>query len=129
MINYLEVINNELEGTPFKIAYRTRNEALLYVVNNLPYRQDEDLEEGEELKEEFFLFFSFLLLTNPCIFAAETKKDMDFYNRYRPSDEHRREELIRKIEAAVNSLTLEELEALHYDMLTKNYGMNELGEL
>ena len=54
---------------------------------------------------------------------------MDFYNRYRPSDEHRREELIRKIEAAVNSLTLEELEALHYDMLTKNYGMNEIGEL
>ena len=77
----------------------------------------------------FFSFFSFLLLTNPCIFAAETKKDMDFYNRYRPSDEHRREELIRKIEAAVNSLTLEELETLHYDMLTKNYGMNEIGEL
>lgn len=36
-------------------------------------------------------------------------------------DEYRREELIRKIERTVNNLTLEELEALHYDLLTKNY--------
>ena len=64
VINYLEVINNELEGTPFKIAYRTRNEALLYVVNNLPYRQDEDLEEGEELKEEFIFFILFFFIIN-----------------------------------------------------------------
>lgn len=47
---------------------------------------------------------------------------MDFYKKYSSSDEDRREELIKKIEAAVNSLTLEELEALHYDMMTKNYG-------
>jgi len=45
---------------------------------------------------------------------------MDFYKKY-GSSESRREELIRKIEAAVNNLTLEELEALHYDMMTKNY--------
>lgn len=32
-INYLQKVNDKLEGTPFKIAYRTRNEALLYVVN------------------------------------------------------------------------------------------------
>lgn len=41
-IKYLESVNEELEGTPFKIAYRTRNEALLYVVNNLPYKKDKD---------------------------------------------------------------------------------------
>lgn len=40
-IGYLEAINDKLEGTPFKIAYRTRNEFLLYVVNNLPYNKDE----------------------------------------------------------------------------------------
>lgn len=46
---------------------------------------------------------------------------MEFNNTYSYSDEYRREELIRKIEHVINSLTLEELEALHYDMLTKNY--------
>lgn len=39
-IQYLQEINAVLEGTPFKIAYRTRNEFLLYVVNNLPYRKN-----------------------------------------------------------------------------------------
>ena len=48
-LDYLQKINGVLEGTPFKIAYRTRNEFLLYVVNNLPYCKDEngnDLEQG-----------------------------------------------------------------------------------
>ena len=40
VIDYLEKINAQLEGTPFKVAYRTRNEFLLYVVNNLPYKQE-----------------------------------------------------------------------------------------
>lgn len=39
-ILYLQEINAVLEGSPFKIAYRTRNEFLLYVVNNLPYRKN-----------------------------------------------------------------------------------------
>lgn len=37
VLQYLETINEKLECTPFKVAYRTRNEFLLYVVNNLPY--------------------------------------------------------------------------------------------
>lgn len=37
------------------------------------------------------------------------------------SDEYRREELIRIIEHSVERLTLPELEALYYDMSTKNY--------
>ena len=48
-LGYLQKVNDVLEGTPFKIAYRTRNEFLLYVVNNLPYCKDEngnDLEQG-----------------------------------------------------------------------------------
>jgi len=47
---------------------------------------------------------------------------MDFNKNYGASnDDYRREELIKKIERAVSNLTLEELEALHYDMTTKNY--------
>lgn len=48
-LGYLQKVNDVLEGTPFKVAYRTRNELLLYVVNNLPYCKDEngnDLEQG-----------------------------------------------------------------------------------
>ncbi len=37
------------------------------------------------------------------------------------TDEFRRDELIRQIERAVERLTLEELEALYYDMSTKSY--------
>ena len=42
VLTYLDAVNAVLEGTPFKVAYRTRNEFLLYVVNNLPYCKDEN---------------------------------------------------------------------------------------
>lgn len=51
-LEYLSAVNKKLEGTPFKIAYRTRNEFLLYVVNNLPYNQDE---EGKELPQGYVI--------------------------------------------------------------------------
>jgi hypothetical protein len=44
VLNYLNAINNALKGTPFRIAYRTRNEFLLYVIENLKY-------QGEMSKE------------------------------------------------------------------------------
>ena len=44
-IAYLESINATLDKTPFKIAYRTRNELLLYVVNNLSWKTDDELED------------------------------------------------------------------------------------
>ena len=47
-LQYLEAVNGQLEGTPFKVAYRTRNEFLLYVVNNLPYNKDKD---GNEIPQ------------------------------------------------------------------------------
>ena len=47
-IQYLQEINAVLEGTPFKIAYRTRNEFLLYVVNNLSYRKNN---QGQEITQ------------------------------------------------------------------------------
>ncbi len=45
VLTYLDAVNSVLEGTPFKIAYRTRNEFLLYVVNNLPYKKGENDED------------------------------------------------------------------------------------
>ena len=46
---------------------------------------------------------------------------MSYTDRFGQSEEYRREELIRKIEYSVEKLTLQELEALYYDMSTKNY--------
>lgn len=51
-IDYLQSINDKLNGTPFKIAYRTRNEFLLYVVNNLPYSKDE---KGNDLNQNYVI--------------------------------------------------------------------------
>ena len=46
---------------------------------------------------------------------------MAYTGRFGQSDDFRRDELIRVIENSVESLTLQELEALYYDMSTKNY--------
>ena len=51
-IGYLAKLNEILEGTPFKVAYRTRNEFLLYVVNNLPYSMDK---EGNKLPQGYVI--------------------------------------------------------------------------
>lgn len=46
---------------------------------------------------------------------------MDFNRRMSGSDEYRREELIKNIELALSKLSLSELEAISYDLLTKGY--------
>ena len=46
---------------------------------------------------------------------------MAYTGKFGQSEEYRREELIRVIEHSVEKLTLQELEALYYDMNTKNY--------
>ena len=46
---------------------------------------------------------------------------MPYTKSYSQSDDYRREELLRTIEHALTKLTLQELEALYYDMSTKNY--------
>lgn len=78
-INYLQAINEKLEGTPFKIAYRTRNEVLLYVVNNLPYNKDE---KGEELSQEYIIARALDEITNMKILSRiegdETKVSKAF---------------------------------------------------
>lgn len=52
ILDYLKSINNALDKTPFKIAYRTRNEFLLYVVNNLPYNKDAD---GNDITDDIVI--------------------------------------------------------------------------
>lgn len=80
-IDYLQKINDKLEGTPFKIAYRTRNEVLLYVVNNLPYKQIEG-DEDSEYKDEFVIARALDEITNMKILSRiegdETKVSMKF---------------------------------------------------
>lgn len=46
---------------------------------------------------------------------------MAYSGRFGQSEEYRREELIRIIEHSLEKLTPQELEALYYDMSTKNY--------
>ena len=80
-IDYLQKINGKLEGTPFKIAYRTRNEALLYVVNNLPYNKIEG-DDGSTLKEEYVIARALDEITNMKILSRiegdETKVSKTF---------------------------------------------------
>lgn len=81
VIAYLKVINGKLEGTPFKIAYRTRNEFLLYVVNNLPYNKDEN---GEDVNQDFIIARALDEITNMKILSRiegdETKVSEKFLN-------------------------------------------------
>ena len=65
-LNYLKAINIVLEGTPFKVAYRTRNEFFLYVVNNLPYNKDE---KGNELTKGYVIARALDEVTNMKILS------------------------------------------------------------
>ena len=84
-IDYLQKINEKLEGTPFKIAYRTRNEVLLYVVNNLPYNQIEG--EDGTYKEEYVIARALDEITNMKILSRiegdETKVSITFLDDLR----------------------------------------------
>ena len=79
VIDYLKKVNSKLEGTPFKIAYRTRNEFLLYVVNNIPYKKHPD---GEEDMEEYVIARALDEITNMKILSRiegdETKVSAKF---------------------------------------------------
>ena len=55
-------------------------------------------------------------------FKVQSKKMSNrFTSRLSDNDDFKRDELIRKIEHAVEHMTLAELEALSYDMFTKGY--------
>lgn len=48
VIDYLNAVNEKLDKTPFKIAYRTRNEFIIYVVNALRLTSKEDSDTDEK---------------------------------------------------------------------------------
>ncbi|MBQ0161352.1 MAG: hypothetical protein KBT28_12120 [Bacteroidales bacterium] len=50
VIGYLQQVNDVLEDTPFKIAYRTRNEFLVYAVNRGEDNLTEALDEMTSMK-------------------------------------------------------------------------------
>lgn len=94
-IIYLQKINEVLEGTPFKVAYRTRNEFLLYAVNNLPYRKDED---GDELDEE-----------EVVARALDEITSMKVLSRIEGDDQKVKEELLARLEQVVTDMLPETL--------------------
>ena len=63
----------------------------------------------------------FVILPSHLTFNNWRIGNMAYTGRFGKSDDYRREELIRIIEHSVENLTLQELEALYYDMSTKNY--------
>lgn len=81
VLTYLDAVNAVLNGTPFKVAYRTRNEFLLYVVNNLPYNKDEndvELEQGYVIARALDEITSMKVLSR--IEGDDTKVSDDFLN-------------------------------------------------
>lgn len=82
VLTYLDAVNAVLNGTPFKVAYRTRNEFLLYVVNNLPYNKDEndvELEQGYVIARALDEITSMKVLSR--IEGDDTKVSDEFIDR------------------------------------------------
>lgn len=82
VLTYLDAVNAVLNGTPFKVAYRTRNEFLLYVVNNLPYNKDEndtELEQGYVIARALDEITSMKVLSR--IEGDDTKVSDNFLDR------------------------------------------------
>lgn len=120
-IDYLQSINDVLEGTPFKIAYRTRNEALLYVVNNLSYDQIEGDDEHVYL-EEFIIARALDEITNMKILTRiegdETKVSAKFLEELGKVVKEKLEEIsdcffeLEETEDAFKSISLVKLEEM-----------------
>ena len=119
-ITYLQSINEKLEGTPFKIAYRTRNEVLLYVVNNLPYNKIEGDEESV-YKEEFVIARALDEITNMKILSRiegdETKVSKAFLDDLKDAIKKGLENVFNEIfdeedDDVYNSVSLAKLEEM-----------------
>lgn len=98
VLSYLQAVNDVLNGTPFKIAYRTRNEFLLYVVNNLPYNVDEI---GNEFSEDEIIAIALDEITSMKILSRIEGDDTKIKHSLLES-------LITTIEAQLLILTGEE---------------------
>lgn len=118
-INYLQTVNDKLEGTPFKIAYRTRNEALLYVVNNLPYNKNA---KGDDMPEDMIIARALDEITNMKILTRiegdESKVSAKFLD-----------ELGKTIEEGLKSVFSNENEREIYNMGYEPISLTKLEEM
>ncbi len=119
-LRYLQKINDVLEGTPFKIAYRTRNEFLLYVVNNLPYCKDEN---GNDLEQGYVIARALDEITSMKILSRIEGDDTKVSDNFLDSLSKTVEEGLKAVsgeENAVKSISLAKLKEMK-DKLVSGY--------
>lgn len=119
-LRYLQKINDALEGTPFKIAYRTRNEFLLYVVNNLPYCKDEN---GNDLEQGYVIARALDEITSMKILSRIEGDDTKVSDNFLDSLSKTVEEGLKAVsgeENAVKSISLAKLKEMK-DKLVSGY--------
>lgn len=118
-IAYLKKVNDQLEGTPFKIAYRTRNEVLLYVVNNLLYNK---VENGSVLPQEFVVARALDEITNMKILSRiegdESKVSAKFL-----------EELSKVIKEKLEEISERSFDIKETDKVCKSVSLAKLDEM
>lgn len=112
VLTYLEKVNQKLEDTPFKIAYRTRNEFLLYAVNNLPYNKDEN---GNDIPQELVIARALDEITSMKILSRiegdETKVSENFLNDLKKVIEEQLHDIDGNYNTA-DSISLKKLEQM-----------------
>lgn len=119
-LRYLQKINDVLEGTPFKIAYRTRNEFLLYVVNNLPYCKDEN---GNDLEQGYVIARALDEITSMKVLSRIEGDDTKVSDNFLDSLSKTVEEGLKAVsgeENAVKSISLAKLKEMK-DKLVSGY--------
>lgn len=112
-IDYLQSINDKLNGTPFKIAYRTRNEFLLYVVNNLPYTKDDN---GKDLEQNFVIAR-----------ALDEITSMKILSRIE-GDEEKTQTVIQNLKKAVEN-GLKAVCDSYFDTIEESVSLSKLNEM
>lgn len=120
VLKYLEAVNEVLEGTPFKVAYRTRNDFLLYVVNNLPYNKGEN---DEELPQGYVVARALDEITSMKVLSRIEGDDTKVSNNFLDSLSKTIEEGLKAVsgeENAVKSISLAKLKEMK-DKLVSGY--------
>lgn len=110
VIEYLNSVNTVLNGTPFKVAYRTRNDFLLYVVNNLPYNKDEN---EKDLDQEYVIARALDEVTNMKVLSRiegdDTKVSDEFLDQLSSSIK----EGIKTVDnTIISSISLEKIKVM-----------------
>ena len=120
VLTYLDAVNSVLEGTPFKVAYRTRNEFLLYVVNNLPYKKGEN---DEELPQGYVVARALDEITSMKVLSRIEGDDTKVSDKLLDSLTETIEEGLREVsgdENTVKSISLAKLKEMK-DKLVSGY--------